>query len=229
MDFFSKQRILGGMFVALVVLNIVLLGTVWKQFFQKTPEVTYDAQQFIQQELNLTEAQMAQLKVLRSPHLAHTKQLLDEIHDLKKEITAELFTASPDAEHVEELAKEIGNKYAELEHLHFQFFLGMREMFEPEQQEQLHALMQEILRQVQPPSLPQGVSPQLDPAQLPDRLGQPGQMPPNGRPGGPGPPEEAIQACQSKQVGESCGFPDPRSTTLTGTCQMRDQIVCVPN
>jgi len=227
MNFFSKQRILGGMFIVLVVLNIVLLGTVWKQFFQKTPETTYDAQQFMQRELNLTEAQMAQLEALRSPYLAQTKQLLDEIHDLKEEITVELFAASPDAAYVEDLAKEIGYKYAELERLHFQFFLGLREMFEPEQQEQLHALMQEILRQVQPPPLPQGVAPQPGFPQQPGRLSQSGQPPQNGRP--PGAPEEAKQACQGKQAGASCQFRDPRGTTLTGTCQMRDQFVCVPN
>jgi Spy/CpxP family protein refolding chaperone len=227
MNFFSKQRILGGMFVVLVVFNIVLLGTVWKQIFQKTPETTYDAQQFMQQELNLTEAQMAQLEALRSPHLAQTKQLLDEIHDLKEEITAELFAASPDADHVEDLAKEIGYKYAELERLHFQFFLELREMFEPEQQEQLHALMQEILRQVQPPPLPQGVASQPGSLQRPGRLSQPGQSPQNGRP--PGAPEEAKQACQAKQAGDSCQFTDPRDITVTGTCQMREQLVCVPN
>jgi Spy/CpxP family protein refolding chaperone len=228
MDFFSKQRILGGMFVVLVVLNIVLLGTVWKQFFQKTPETTYDAQLFMQQELSLTEVQMAQLEALRSPHLAQTKQVLDKIHDLKKEITAELFAASPDTAHVEELAKEIGYKYAELERLHYQFFLGLREMFEPEQQEQLHALMEEILRQVQPPPLPQGGAPQpvsLQPP--PGGLSQPGRPSQNGRP--PRPPEEAKQACQGKQAGVSCQFRDPRGPTVTGTCQMREQLVCVPN
>jgi len=48
-----------------------------------------------------------------------------------------------------------------------------------------------------------------------------------GRPQG-GPPPEALNACQSKQDGDSCQFESPHGT-ISGTCQtIRNQMACVP-
>jgi hypothetical protein len=44
-----------------------------------------------------------------------------------------------------------------------------------------------------------------------------------------GPPQEAIEACQGKQVGDSVEFTGRRGETLTATCEeRRDQLVAVP-
>ena len=61
--------------------------------------------------------------------------------------------------------------------------------------------------------------------------GRQGDRPPQGRQqrgmqGGP--PQEALNACQSKQDGDSCQFESPHGT-ISGTCQtIRNQIACVP-
>ena len=56
-------------------------------------------------------------------------------------------------------------------------------------------------------------------------LAQPGRQG-NTRRGGP--PSEALNACQNKQVGASCRFESPHGT-ITGTCQsIRNQTACVP-
>ena len=100
-----------------------LLGTIWTLLLKKPPETASDAQSFMEQELRLTEPQAAQFENLRVPHLVGSKQLLDDIHEVKQAITAELFAATPDIENVNELAAQIGDKYAELEQLRFQYFL----------------------------------------------------------------------------------------------------------
>ena len=43
-----------------------------------------------------------------------------------------------------------------------------------------------------------------------------------------GPPQQALNACQSKQDGDSCQFQSPRGT-ISGTCQsIQNQMACVP-
>ena len=59
---------------------------------------------------------------------------------------------------------------------------------------------------------------------------------PGGGPGGGqgkgrrgGPPQEAITACESKNVGDSCSFTGRREETVSGTCvEVEEQIVCAP-
>jgi hypothetical protein len=44
-----------------------------------------------------------------------------------------------------------------------------------------------------------------------------------------GPPPEAIEACEGKEVGDSVGFTGRRGKTLTATCEERNgQLVAVP-
>lgn len=217
MDFFSKQRIFGGLLVLLVLCNVVFLGLVWKAFFEKErrPDPAYDAQQFMQRELKLTDEQMAQLEALRAPHLAATKEILDDIHAMKERLTTELFAAAPDTAMMDEVTQAIGRRYTELEQMHYQYFLSLRELFDAEQQAEFHELLRDLLRQVQPPPLPQNAQPAADSA--------PGREP--GRAAGP--PQAAIDACQGKQAGDACRFTEPHGT-LTGTCQQKTRLVCVP-
>ena len=220
MNVFSKQRLIGALLVGLVVVNVGLLGTIWTQLLKEPPETVSDTQHFMEKELRLTEPQTVQFENLRVPHLVGSKQLLDDIHDLKQAITAELFATEPNVENVAEMAAQIGEKYAELEQLRFHYFLDMRQLVEPEQQEQLEELMGDLLQTVKPPPLPQGM-------QSPP--GQPGGRPPGeSQPGQPGPPQEAIDACSEYAEGEACQFNAPHGV-ITGTCRMREQLACVPD
>jgi Spy/CpxP family protein refolding chaperone len=211
----TTQRIVMGMLLGLVVLNIGLLGTIWALFVKKPAEISNDTQYFMAKELQLTELQSEQLEALRAPHLVETKQLLTEIYELKQMISAELFEMSPNVEQVDELAGRIGEKYTELEQLRFQYFLEMREMFEPDQQEELEKLMGELLRTIQPAPLPAGARPQAG-APLQETL-----------PGQSGAPLEAKDACSGKSEGQACQFMTPHGVEV-GTCRMHEQLVCVP-
>lgn len=60
---------------------------------------------------------------------------------------------------------------------------------------------------------------------------RPGSMPPPAGASRMGPPPEARQACQSRQVGDSCRFVTPRGDTLTGQCGMPagNTLACLPS
>jgi hypothetical protein len=54
-----------------------------------------------------------------------------------------------------------------------------------------------------------------------------GQMPGDGR--RPGPPPEAITACEGRRPGDTVQFQSPRGETITATCrEVRGQLVAVP-
>jgi hypothetical protein len=58
--------------------------------------------------------------------------------------------------------------------------------------------------------------------------GQPSGQPPQSRPQGGTPPQEAIAACAASTVGAACSFSSPNGT-VTGTCQLiEQQLACVP-
>jgi hypothetical protein len=48
-----------------------------------------------------------------------------------------------------------------------------------------------------------------------------------GRP--PGPPEEAVAACEGKNEGDRCEFTSPCDQTISGICRsIEEQLACVP-
>ena len=52
---------------------------------------------------------------------------------------------------------------------------------------------------------------------------------PQGSGRGHGPPEEAIQACEGMNAGDTVEFETPRGDTVSGICrEIRDQLVAVP-
>lgn len=46
-----------------------------------------------------------------------------------------------------------------------------------------------------------------------------------------GPPQEVIEACNNKTVGDSCEFEGRRSNKMSGVCQARkdNTLSCMPN
>ena len=57
-----------------------------------------------------------------------------------------------------------------------------------------------------------------------------GQNPPGRHSRHPGPPTEAIQACDGAGESEACSFTSPRGDEITGTCEYLpdDQFACAP-
>ncbi len=229
MDVFTKQRITGWIIVLLVILNVCSLGATWvlqSRRSARPPRSRPDpVRHFLKEELLLTEEQAQQFEELRREHFLQSKAINDEAHQLKKAIMDELFSSSPDAANVEQLAEKIGEKQAELERLRFQHFMAVKSLFQPEQIEKFRTLLGEIF----PPPGP------LDPgrSQAPDRQSGPGgasiELAPGGpRQGPPNPPQEAMQACSGKKQGDTCEMNAP-SGVLKGTClRIQSQLACVP-
>jgi len=157
MDYFSKKRLAFWGVALLVIMNISALATVWfqqhrPQELARRPERREPPQervnQFLTDELGLTEAQTAKFAEYQSRHFAHAREIREAMRDLKQELFHEL--SAPDTVKAEKLAAAIGAKQSELEKITFYHFLGLKRLCTPEQQAKLEALFGELLRMLDP-------------------------------------------------------------------------------
>lgn len=157
MDFFTKKKLTTWAIVILVILNLSTLATLWFLELKRPPLLPSprsgigDVQPFLRRKLGLSEEQERQFRELRQRHFDRTNAMMDEIHQLKKEVMAELFVPQPDVEKVRRLSDEIGARQAELERLLFFHFQDLKAVCKPKQREKFRALMNDLLEMTRPP------------------------------------------------------------------------------
>lgn len=216
MNYFSTQRVITWTILLLILLNLSTLALLWLARFQKPavpPPKDGDraTEQFLQQELGLTDEQARQFEELRQQHFEQSKPVVDAMQQLKRELLEEVFASAPDQETMQNLAAEIGTNQAALETLRYRHFLELKSLCQPDQAQKFRALFHEIY----PPEA------HPDPARPPQSPGgQPGQR--------PQPPQGAIAACQGQNQGNTCQFTGHHGS-MTGVCQwLGNQLACVP-
>ena len=236
MNFFTKIRITSWLLGLLVLLNVLTLGTIWFQQFRRPPaplspqdKRSEDQQRFLEQELGLTEQQSQQFQTLREQFFLQSNTIMHEIHQLRKTMTDELFSSSPDTQKAHKLAEEIGAKHAEQERLMFHHFLELASVCQPAQREKFQALMRELLEMLKPPE-PPGPPGEARPGEPPwgpgergaQTFGRPSDLPPREL------PWEIVEACDGKREGDSCEFVTLRGDTKTGNCQtIQNRLACI--
>jgi protein CpxP len=237
MNFFTKIRVTTWIIGLLVLLNVLTLGTIWFQQFRRPPappplqdQRSENQQRFLERELGLTEQQSQQFQTLRKQFFLQSNAIMQAIHQLRKTMTDELFSSSPDTQKAQKLAEEIGAKQAEQERLSFNHFLELKAVCQPAQQEKFQALMRDLLEMMKPPELlgPPGEARPGEPPRGPGErgaqtFGRPSDLPPRE------PPQEIVDACNGKRAGDACEFVMLRGDTKTGTCQMiQNRLACAP-
>jgi Spy/CpxP family protein refolding chaperone len=191
MNFLTKNRLAVISIIILVILNLFTLSALWFQRFgenHKPPPHHFEmnkqgnGEEFLENELELTEEQAKQFEELRLKHFEKTKILMDEIHRYKKEITDELFSSTPDTNKVNLLSEEIGKNEAELERLSFSHFMKLKSVCQPEQKEKFERLFHVIFEDVKPKGPPPPGSgnhpPKGPPPKDPHSKGPPPEHPP---------------------------------------------------
>ncbi|MDX2496133.1 MAG: periplasmic heavy metal sensor [Desulfuromusa sp.] len=145
MTFFTKNRLLNWGVLLLIIVNLGGLGALGWQFLGPSP-APEPAHRFLQEELKLTDVQAQKVDDLRRRYQGKMKIVEDEIGPLKEAIMESVFLSPIDTENVEQLAKEIGEKQAELEYLRFLHVLELKSLFQPEQTEKFQAIIRDVLR-----------------------------------------------------------------------------------
>jgi len=151
MDIFMKNKLTTLLIILLLILNFFTMGTIWFGHFNKpdkrSPAPGPDnSDNFMARELGLSEEQKQHLKQLREKHFLITRNMNDDMRDIKRKINEELFRDKTDTLKVNELLKGFGKQQEAFEREIFNHFLAIKALCLPEQQEKLKALMHKIFR-----------------------------------------------------------------------------------
>lgn len=152
MDFLSSRRFISIVLAILIVLNLVLLGTLWWQN-SRTPQKNEKAtgtykyknkQSFFEKELNLTDTQSKQFDTLRRQHFQGTLPALVAISGLKRQLIQEAVKAEPDTLVIKSLSGRIGRQQAVIEYRLAWHFNSLSKVCTPEQRDSLQQVLERV-------------------------------------------------------------------------------------
>ena len=154
MDVFMKNRFVRWTIIILVLLNLSTLAMLWFVSTRR-PAGPPDhprqrdeaAARFLQEELQLSDAQFQEYQRLRDDHRKRAENINREMMDLKQEMLGELFNTHPDTARALALTRFIGAIQAELERITFNHFLELRDLCGIEQRDKLERLLRDFFRQ----------------------------------------------------------------------------------
>jgi len=159
MDLLSKNRILTGGIVMLILLNVAVLGTLWWQAGKEPgppPPGRAGPREFMEKVLQLSGRQKKQFEDLREGYQRESEQIMVQLRGTRRELYDALGTmGSSDTAGVPK-TEEIGRLQAKMELLTIRHFQSLRALCDEGQREKFDGLMRDVFGRVsgQPPPPP---------------------------------------------------------------------------
>jgi hypothetical protein len=156
MDIFKQNRFLGWIVVLLVLLNLITLVTLWLgrplRPVPRAKPVGPDREQLqmpqaLRDGLGFDDAQIAEYQRLTRQHREEVRRLNEEIRQIKQRMFEGALQDSPTPELSESLLALAQQKQAAIEKATFQYFLDLKKLCRPDQQEKLKLLVDQLFRQ----------------------------------------------------------------------------------
>jgi Spy/CpxP family protein refolding chaperone len=142
MNFFTKTRVLIGVIILLVAINVAVIGTIGFHFYnapKELPPVAPNELQhakFIANELNLTPEQREEFKVLRDQFMGEVQLVKREIKNTYKLSMIELSKDAPNNHILDSLSDEIAELHRKHHKITIEHFKKVKQVaVTPEQQE----------------------------------------------------------------------------------------------
>ena len=140
----SQLRLYRLLITSLVVLNIGMLAAM---FFLHRPRPERP-EQVLRKELNLTDGQMDQYRLLIKEHRSEVEPLHDQMRDLREKLFA---YSTMDDGTARNLVSEIGNLQGLLNLSTYRHFQKVRALCNEKQKERFDAVILEAMRGMEPP------------------------------------------------------------------------------
>lgn len=100
---------------------------------------------FFREELNLTPEQHMQFRDLRRNFHMQANDLTYKMQIKRNEMITELAKEEPDIAKLKQIARDIGDMHTELKELTMEYYLGMKEVCTPEQEEKLYRIFEVLI------------------------------------------------------------------------------------
>lgn len=155
MDIFTQKRYLIYIIILLVILNLSTLLMMWIGRPQRPPgkggpispeREKARVEQLLKNELGFDKTQTEKYLKMRQEHQEHVTSLRNEIRQLKKQMFDEVLKDDSQPMLSDSLLQLAQEKQADLEQLTFQYFLNLKKLCKPEQQDNLQLLIRDVFR-----------------------------------------------------------------------------------
>ncbi len=154
MDIFKQNRFLSLVVAVLVILNLATLGMLWMGRPRRpvppsrpaAAEVRQAPEDRLLEELGFDDAQVEQYRRLTRLHRESMRTLNEEVRAIKKRMFDGVLAENPTPELSESLLAQAQAKQAEIEQRTYQYFLDLKKLCRPDQQQKLKLLLDEAFR-----------------------------------------------------------------------------------
>ena len=175
MDYFTKNKLVFWIVIVLIVLNVLLLSTVWIGHAKRPPRGgpgrgALGGMRIMEDVLGLNREQVEAFEQIRKQHFERTRLLNERRLAVRIDLVNELFVAEPDREKINRLLSELKGVQGEFDQKLFQHFGELRDQCTDEQKSELKSMLIGLLETTT------------------RREWGPQEGPPKDRPSGPGPP-----------------------------------------
>jgi Spy/CpxP family protein refolding chaperone len=168
----KKQILLTGLIVFLIITNVVTIATVWihtgkpeasdqspgKASALEVPGAVPESLrvQYFTRELNLDGDQQDQFRNIQREYMRTARSISSDMTSLRDQLLQTMDQENPDSTRLNELSEMIGAKHTELKKLTVTYYLGLKAICNPDQQEHLYELIRKIIRPDGEVQLPEG-------------------------------------------------------------------------
>lgn len=150
MDIFTQNKLLVRATILLAVMNLLLIGLfLWKDIIHKPhrqdkPTKLRDVSAILKKELNLSQEQFDQIKILRSLYFEKEKVLAEAIRYERDSINSFMFNKITNEELIRSLARKVAENEYRMELLRFEQAKELKAVCTPGQLEKFEELILEI-------------------------------------------------------------------------------------
>ena len=141
----------------LLVMNFTMLATIGYHLYQSNcenvvsvnqPSMEADAGKFsgryFRDQLHLTPTQMDQFRSVNRTFRQQAQMILSELVDRRKQMLDEMSKPNSDTLSLNRLSDEIGGLHRALKQVTYRYYLSIKQECNPEQQQKLHDMFQQI-------------------------------------------------------------------------------------
>jgi protein CpxP len=143
----NKTKLLIGLTLGLFLINLIVL---WYSFSREAPPRRKEPKQIIIEKLQLNASQQKQYEVLIQEHRKQVRNIRHKLAQQKQELYSGL-TVSDSLLTNDSLWTNITNVHRELEQIHYQHFLQIKQLCTTEQLPLFNALTPELVTLFAPP------------------------------------------------------------------------------
>ncbi len=112
--------------------------------------------QFFAKELKLNSEQQEKFRNIQRDYMRGARAISAEMSNLRDVLLQAMDQDQPDSIRLNELSEQIGLKHTELKKLTVQYYIGLKSVCKPDQQEQLYEMIRKIIKPDGDVQLPQG-------------------------------------------------------------------------